>query len=75
MFFYVGCDAENCIKRSINLQVGCASLDDLVDKTIPASIRFANDHSLIEETGLSEQEALAEIERYAGENQVMLFRE
>ena len=52
-----------------HLQIGCSSLDELIDKTIPSSIRFA-DEKLIEEEGKSEREALAEIGQYAEENKV-----
>ena len=48
---------------------GCASLDDLVDATVPAGIRAAQPLRLPE--ALGEQEALAELRGILSRNRLM----
>ncbi|MDM3870365.1 aminomethyl-transferring glycine dehydrogenase [Porticoccus sp. W117] len=48
--------------------LGVSSLDELIAQTVPANIRNSDDLNL--DTGLTEQEALAEIKAIASKNQV-----
>lgn len=64
---HLGSDTSNI--ASMLASLGCSSLDQLIEQTVPAAIRLEKPLPLA--APVNEQEALSELKRIAGKNKVM----